>query len=149
MLSARAPIAENCSVDPCKPRRPVVLLTENRDEVFARLAYDLAETGVPVLRAKMAHEAVKLCGRYRPMLVLANARPLDQSGWLMAAKMQLVDPRIRVWLYQTRTSSYDQRMADFLQIERLLAYGGDLLRLSDMVVALMTATPSSRRAINA
>ena len=123
-------------------RHPVSLLVEHRDEAFARLAYDLAEFGVPVLRAKTAFEAQKLCGRYRPMFVVSNTRLLDHSGWLLAAKLQLVDPEIRIWLYQPQISPYDQRMARFLAIDVLLPYGGDLLRLSDAVVRVLTAGPA-------
>ena len=123
-------------------RRPLALLVEHRDEVFARLAYDMAEVGVAVLRARSAFEAQKLSGRYRPILVVSNASLLDQSGWLLAAKLHLVDPQVRIWLYKPRTSPYDKNMAKFLRIERLLSYGGDLLRLSETVIRLMTVTPS-------
>ncbi len=120
--------------------RPVAILVEHRDEVFARLESDLAEAGVAVLRAQFAFEAQKLWGRYRSELVVTNATLLDQSGWLLAAKMHLVDPWVRVWLYQPRTSPYDENMAKFLRIEQLLSYGGDLLRLSETMIRLMTAT---------
>jgi len=117
--------------------QPIALLVEHRDEVFARIATDMAEFGVRVVRAKSATEALKLCGTYEPVLVVANVDLPDQSGWLLAGKMRFVNQRIRVWLYQTHSSSYDLGLVNFLNIEALLDCQGDLLGLSETIVALM------------
>ncbi len=116
---------------------PTVLLVEHRDEVFARIATDIANGGVRVIRAKSATEALNLCVKKGPVLLVANVQLLDYSGWLMADKLRLVDRNIRVWLYQSRSSSYDRGLASFLDLEALLEYRGDLLSLSALIVSLI------------
>jgi response regulator RpfG family c-di-GMP phosphodiesterase len=110
---------------------------EYRDEVFARLAMDLAQAGMRVVRAKTAAEAIPLFARHAPALVLANLDMPDQSGWLLAAKLRFICPHTRVWLYHPWTSQYAEGMATFLKVDELLEYGGDLLGLSEAVIALV------------
>ena len=115
----------------------MAMLVEYRDEVCARIATDLAEWGMRVIRAQSAGEALRMCGRYDPFLVVANLDLPDQSGWLLAGKLRLVDRRIRVWLYQPRLSRHDKGMAKYLHVDALLDYGGDLLGLSETILDLM------------
>jgi len=117
--------------------RPTALLVDHRDEVFARIATDMAESGMRVVRAGSATEALKLCGRYEPTLVVANLDLPDQSGWLLAGKLRFVDRRIHVWLYQPQSSHYDHGIASCLNVDELLDYRGDLLGLSETIVELI------------
>jgi hypothetical protein len=117
--------------------RPTAVVAEPRDEVFARLATDLAEAGIKVVRAKTAGEAIRHCATYQPTLIVSNLDLPDQSGWLLAGKLRFVDPDVRVWLYQPQTTSYEKGMARFLRIEELLDYGGDLLGLSETIIQLI------------
>lgn len=117
--------------------QPVVVLVEHRDEVFARVATDMAEAGVRIIRAMTATEALQLCGIFTPVLVVANVELPDQSGWLLAGKLRFIDRGIRVWLYQGQSSEYDEGMASYLQVDELLDYGGDLLGLSETIMDLM------------
>lgn len=117
---------------------PVILLVEQRDEVFARIASDMAEFGMRVIRAKSASEALNLCGSRKPVLVVANVDLPDQSGWLMAAKVRFIDRHTPIWLYQTQSSDYDLGMVNFLNVEELLDYHGDLFGLSETITDLMT-----------
>jgi hypothetical protein len=124
--------------DECKEEsQPTTLLVDHRDEVFARIAIDMAESGMRVVRAKSATEALKLCGKYEPALVVANLDLPDQSGWLLAGKLLFVDHNICVWLYQPQSSNYDHELANFLNVDALLDYRGDLLGLSETIVDLM------------
>lgn len=118
--------------------QPMALLVEDRDEVFARIATDVAESGMRVVRAKSATEALKLCGRYEPALVVANVDLPEQNGWMLASKLRFVDQKIQVWLYQPKSTSYSKGMADYLRVDELLEYGGDLLGLSETILELMT-----------
>ena len=115
-----------------------VVLAEFRDEVYARLAADLAEVGLRVVRAATVDEALGLCEKMEPRVIVANLDLPDQSGWLLAAKLKLIDPEISVCLYQPRSSTDDMGMADFLQVEELLDYEGDMFRLSETIVGVMT-----------
>ncbi len=140
-----APDAGNSSSD---RRAPTALLVEFRDEVFIRLATDVARTGMRVIRACSADEALELASATTPSLVLANVEQPDQSGWLLTAKLKMIDPCLRVWLYLPRSSTYQALMAEFLDVEELLAYRGDLLGLSDMVVQLLDNDPQLIDATN-
>jgi len=119
-----------------EPQR-TVLLVEYRDEIFARLASDMAEFGMRVVRAKSATEALKLVETYKPVLLVANVDLPGQSGWLMTAKLRLFNPQIRVWLYRPQPSGYGREIAKILDIDTLLAYHGDLFGLSGTIVDRM------------
>ena len=117
---------------------PAAVLVEHQDEVFARIATDMAEFGLRVVRAKSAREAMQFCGTHEPVLVVANVDLPDNSGWLLASKLRFIDRHNRIWLYQTQSSNYDLGMVNFLNVNELLDYQGDLLGLSETIVDLMT-----------
>jgi len=123
-------------------------LVEHRDEVFARIATDMAESGMRVVRAKSATEALNLCSTGSPVLLVANVNLLDHSGWLLADKMRLIDRGIRVWLYQSQSSDYDQGMAAFLNLDALLEYRGDLLQLSASIGVLIARRNKRRNSLS-
>ncbi len=134
-------IHETFVEDDCQPsdeQQPTMLLVEHRDEVFARVATDMALTGSKIIRARSATEALKLCGTYEPALVVANLDLPDQSGWLLAGKLQFIDGGVRVWLYHHQSRRNDERTAEYLQVDEFLDYGGDLLGLSETIVELLT-----------
>tara|TARA_R110002072_G_scaffold301478_1_gene481306 strand:+ start:7504 stop:8244 length:741 start_codon:yes stop_codon:yes gene_type:complete len=114
-------------------RRPIAFLIEPRDEVYARLAGDLVEAGFRVVRAITVTDALKACGKYRPRLVLANISLSERKAWQMAPKLAMLDSDTRVWLYDHAIEVHDYAMADFLGIEQLIEYGGDVFRLSSHV----------------
>ncbi len=120
-------------------RQAMALLVEHRDEVYARLAADMAATGMRVVRATTAVEALKSFGRCEPDQVVANLDLPDQSGWLLACKLRFCQPDIHVWLYQSDASDYDGGMAKYLQVNEVLNYGGDLLGLSETIVEMIAA----------
>jgi ActR/RegA family two-component response regulator len=124
-----------------------VLLVEHRDEVFARLAADLSESGFAVVRATTASEALRLYARAKHMLVVANLSLPDQSGWLLAGKLHFISGDVRIWLYESEKTATDVAMAKFLRVDELLEYGGDLLGLSDAILDLLAGrqTAKSRR----
>ncbi len=135
-VSRAKPEEDHCDA---AQRQPTALLVEHRDEVYARIATDMAETGMHVIRAKSAVEALKLFGRCAPTHVVANLDLPDQSGWLLACKLRFCQPDIQVWLYQADSSSYSGTMAKYLQINEVLNYGGDLLGLSETIVEMIAA----------
>ncbi len=114
--------------------QPTILLVEHRDEIFARIATDLAEFGMRVVRAKTATEALQLVETYKPVLLVGNVDLPGQSGWLLTAKLRLFDQRIRVWLYRHQASDYGHEIANLLDIDALLAHHGDLFGLSQTIV---------------
>ncbi len=117
--------------------QPTLLLVEYRDEIFARIATDLAEFGVRVIRAKTATEALHLVETHKPVLLVGNVDLPGQSGWLMTAKLRLFDHRTRVWLYRHQSSGYGQEITKFLDIDALLVHHGDLFGLSKTIVDRM------------
>ncbi len=122
---------------PEKAPQGTALLVEHRDEVFARIATDMAESRMRVVRAKSVAEALELCHQYEPTLVVANINMPDTSGWLLARRLGLCDRRIHVWLYQGRSTDRDIVMAKYVHVEERLVYNGDLLGLSRSIVRLM------------
>lgn len=118
-----------------------VLLVEHRDEVFARLAADLALIQLQVIRAFNASAASRRFAACPSVLMIANVNLPDESGWLLAAKLRLVHPTAGIWLYTAYPSARDRDGARFLGVACLFAYGGDLLRLSRKVLNRLTRRP--------
>ncbi|QDV85270.1 hypothetical protein TBK1r_42490 [Stieleria magnilauensis] len=110
--------------------RPIAFIVEPRDEVYARLAGDLIEAGYRVVRALSATDALKACEKYRPKLVVAQLALPCQKARQLAPKLAMLDCDTRVVLYGAEVAVHDYAMADFLGIEELIEYGGDLFRLS-------------------
>jgi hypothetical protein len=64
------------------------LLVEHRDEVVARIATDMAKSGMRVIRAKSSAEARPHREIYEPALVVINVDLIDENGWLLATKLR-------------------------------------------------------------
>lgn len=128
--------------------RPIAFLIDPRDEIYARLAGDLIEAGYRPVRALSVTDALKACGKYRPSLVLVSIGQTEKAAWQMAPKLAMLDARMRIWLYDHQVEVHDYAMADFLGIEQLIEYGGDLFVLSSLVRELLgffgskTGTPT-------
>jgi len=121
---------------------PCVLLVEHRDEVFARLADDLAAAGLHVIRATTALEAFYHAVGREPRLLIANRDLPGQSAWLLAARLRYIAPAIRIWIYQPWKSALSVAMGNMLGVDALLQYGGDLFRLSDAILDSLAGCPT-------
>ena len=121
-----------------------VLVVEHRDEVFARLAADLRAAGMRVERAVSAAEASRRFARRPADLLLTNVDLPDQSSWLLTAKLRLSCPAARVWVYTPRSSAVDAALAKFVEVDKLIDYGGDLWRLTTELLGRLG--PAVRRA---
>lgn len=106
------------------------LVVEHRDEVFARIEADLSAWGVQAQRATSAEEAMWLYSGRPLELVLAHSDLPDDTGWFFACKLRLAWPGARIWVYTPRCTTKEQVLADFIGVEEVLAYGGDLQQLS-------------------
>jgi CheY-like chemotaxis protein len=111
-----------------------ILLVENRDEVYSRLAADLSRLGVRVCRAKGGTEATSRCARRRPHLLLISARLPDESGWLLTSKIRMTEPHLPIWIYAPWASPANVDMANFVAADELIDYEGDLWRLSHEII---------------
>lgn len=112
-----------------------ILIIEYRDEVFARLAADLSEAGLQIERATCATGISRKCASFSADLLVVNVDLPDGSGWLLTAKLRLVPPAPRIWLYAPWPSPNDMAMTEFVGADDLIAYGGDLYRLSTEIVS--------------
>jgi CheY-like chemotaxis protein len=107
-----------------------VLLVEHRDEVFARIASDLAAAGILVQRVSRGTEASRIFARSAVDLVLISSSLPDVSGWLLSKKLRMLDPDACIWIYTPRASAADISMANFVLADELIEYHGDLWRLA-------------------
>jgi hypothetical protein len=78
--------------------------------------------GIP--RATTAHEVVRHYAEHPFTLVVANLDLPDQSGWLLAAKLNFVDPTAAIWLYEPVRSNMHAAMAKFLRVDELFSIRG-------------------------
>ncbi len=113
--------------------QPVAFVIEPCDEVYARLAGDLIETGYRVVRAMASTDAIKACGTYQPRVIVASLAFPYLNAWQLAPRLATFGVDTQVILYDVEVAIYDYAMADFLGIEQLIEYGGDLFRLSSRI----------------
>lgn len=114
-----------------------MLIVEFRDLVFNRLAGHFGLAGIRVIRARCGFEAMVQFKMIRPQFVVAAVDTPGQSGWLLAAKIRLIEPAPHVWLYKPKRTATDVAIANFVRVEELLEYGGDLDTLSDAVLGCL------------
>ncbi|MHB8972717.1 MAG: response regulator [Pirellulaceae bacterium] len=117
------------------------MLVEHQDEIFARLAADLASLLWQVTRASNASAASRRFAARPSDLMIANVDLPDESGWLLAAKVRLVYPTAHIWLYTAHPLALDRDRARYLGVARLIHYGGDLLRLRGKILNRLTRHP--------
>jgi DNA-binding NtrC family response regulator len=120
-----------------------VLVVEYRDEVFARLAADLGAVGLRVRRADTATKAAQRHSRRPANLILLSAHLPDQSAWLFSSKLRRIDAATPVWVYTAQASSTDVNLANFVQADELIDYGGDLWKLAAEVAERLGVPASS------
>ena len=120
-----------------------VLVVEHRDEVFARVDADLRAWGIQVQRATSAEEARRLYDHRPWELILTHSDLPDETGWLFACKLRFVWPAARIWIYTPRWTAKELALAEFIGVEEVLPYGGDLQRLAaEVFERLVTASYS-------
>lgn len=106
-----------------------VLIVEFRDEVYASLKGCLEEAGYLVERVVKASEVTPSIIRFAPNLLLINEAFPDESCWLITKKLRLGGRRVPVWVYAARRSPCWDAWKRFSDIDEVIEYGGDLLRL--------------------
>jgi CheY-like chemotaxis protein len=121
-----------------------ILLVEYRDEVFARLAADLTDVGLRVERAVCMASALKAHVRLPADLLLVNVDLPDGSGWLLSAKLRRVSITPHIWLYTPWPLPDAVAMAEYVGADGLIAYDGDLCRLSAGIVSRVSVLPAAQ-----
>ena len=81
---------------------PCVLVVESRDDVYGALQSLLETQGFRVLRATRAAEVAAKIRDLVPQLVLIYEDMHEESGWLIAAKLQFSRYCGPIWLYTAR-----------------------------------------------
>jgi CheY-like chemotaxis protein len=121
-----------------------VLLVEHRDKVRQQLAGDLTSAGLQVSHATHAAEAMQVLVQRAVDLLVANFALPDSSGWLLTAKARLLSPTPRVCLYAPWPTRHEMAMAQFVGADGLIAYRGDICRLSAVILSRLTVRPALR-----
>lgn len=117
---------------------PRVLIVEHRDEVFARLAWDLTEAGVGVYRATRASDLAWMPSNVSASIILCYIHLPDESGWLSITKLTLSNVGPRVWLYSPQRTVEDQAWQSLSDVEHVFYYNGDLFQLSEAISMKMS-----------
>lgn len=113
--------------------RPTVIIVEYRDEVYARLAADIARFEVDIIRTESVESTRLLVSRCDSALVIANRDLPEHSGWLLAEKVRRM-PHVELWMYLPCASKYASVLAEVQQVSELIEYRGDLFMLSDLLL---------------
>lgn len=132
-VPARCPIDSILTAPRLTSFRPRVLVVEFRDEVYAGIKSVLEDHDCHVARAEFGAAVAGTLIRFSPNLVLVNESMPDESGWLVAAKLQVMRFQQPVWLYAVRRPHPLAAWAEFSGVSRVIDYGGVLFRLLDHV----------------
>ena len=118
-----------CRKDLAASKYKKVLIVDFRDEVYASLKACLEEAGHLVGRVDQASEVTPSIIRFAPNLLLINEAFPDESCWLITKKLRLGGQRVPLWVYAARRSPCWDAWKKFSDIDEVIEYGGDLLRL--------------------
>ena len=129
-----------------QPWVPTLLLMEHRDEVFARLATDLSETGLAVIRTCGAAATKRVRSRRRLGFIVINADLPNLDVWQFAREIQCDIAENCFWVYKSRCTAADVSRARASLVDELIAYGGDVLYLADCLIDCLAGT-SPRRSL--
>lgn len=121
-----------------------VLLVEDRNEVYRFLATELVSVGLLVSHATYAAAAMNQLVHCGADLLVAKFSLPDSSGWLLTAKARLVTSTPRIWLYAPWPSPHEMALAQFVGADGLIAYRGDICRLSAAIISSLTVLPALR-----
>ncbi len=134
MVESRRP---SVRVDSWGPNRrkppPCVLVVESRDDVYGALRSLIEAQGLRVLRATRGVEVAARIRALAPQLVLIYEDMHDESGWLIAAKLQFSLYRGPIWLY---TARWPRCLADRQKatgVDQVIQCGRGLLPLLEEV----------------
>ena len=108
-----------------------VLFVEHRDEIFARLRYDLSRMGIGVYRAAYPEDVYRVHSRIPIELTISNSGLPQASLWLTTAKLRIQNPSARVWTYMVNPRPHEREWTRLVGIERMLTYGGHLFELTE------------------
>ncbi len=127
-----------------KEQRPDrVLIADHRDEVFARLAYDLRASGYTVFRATCVDDVARMYSYGQIELVLFNFDLPCNDIRVAARKFHVFDAYARIWLYGPTPRTGDRDHADLSRVEEFIEYGGDLFWLADRLWEKLDALTAS------
>lgn len=117
--------------NPCHaaPHHPRVLVVEFRDEVYAGIRTVLEEFNCNVTRAKLGSVVAGMLPQFVPDLVLINESMPDESGWLVACKLNVVRYRQPIWLYTAQRPHPIAVWKKFSGVGQVIDYGGVLYSL--------------------
>ncbi|TWU39433.1 response regulator [Novipirellula artificiosorum] len=108
----------------------IAFVVEPSNAISAHLTADLTRAGYRAGRVSSVNEAMTLCSKFGPELILANLSLPNQTAWQLASTLALHDSGTRLLLYGHDIAVHHYAMADFLGIERLIEYSNDLSALS-------------------
>jgi hypothetical protein len=108
-----------------------VIVVEFRDEVFASIDLLFRRYRLVAYRAKSTSELAGVMVRHQAELVVLNATQPDESAWLTAAKLRIIDAYRSVWVYTPgRPNALDEWLS-MVGTDDVIVYGGVLQSLLD------------------
>lgn len=108
-----------------------VIVVEFRDEVFASIVLLLRRYRIVAYRARSTSELAGVMVRHQAELVMLNATQPDESAWLTAAKLRIIDAYRSVWVYTPgRPNALDEWLS-MVGTDDVIVYGGVLQSLLD------------------
>lgn len=101
-------------------QRPRVLLVEDEDTLVEVMEAALERDGYNFAMARTGDEALERACEFQPDAVLLDVNLPGQSGFLVAAKLKLLEPSPRIIFLTALPRGQSDRMAAFLKAEAIL-----------------------------
>lgn len=95
--------------------------------------------GLDTAAAQSAEEVYELAHRIEPAVIVLGIDLPDESGYLTCAKLKAVDPDCRVILVGKKPIAAQERFAEFVGAEALVAQTRGLEALGDQVLGAALA----------
>lgn len=114
------------------PTRQAILV-EYRDEVAARLMADFSTCGIETDRVSRPGQLARVPVCHHEVVIVINGDQPFEGRWLLPCKLRVACPDVRIWMYRAKFMRADRLAETICAVEELIAYGGDLLHLSQQM----------------
>lgn len=110
-------------------RQRKVLVVDDEPQFVELVEAILQDRGFKVLHAYDGEQALQVAYRERPDVVVLDVMMPEQDGWLVCAKLKLVEPSPRILIATALLAEESDRFAGFVHADEILhkPFSGDEL----------------------
>lgn len=120
-----------------------ILIVDDEADVCQLLATALRDEGYEVGTAKDGDDAMREFACFRPDLILLDVMIPEQDGFLVCAKIKLIEPAPKVVFVTALPEGESDRMANYLHSDGIIHKPFTIRQILEMVRQLLSVAPAS------